>query len=113
MKEKFNNTVQWIFAHPKQVYKYSMIVIIISFGFTITQYFFFPPEFKTSTLVPNLYSNSDDIKAKEKLREVELTKIIKEMQMLKAKNEAKQLTKDDSVRLQYLYSEYKKLTNGF
>lgn len=112
MKEKYYQIKDWVYEHPKKVYKYSMIIILISFLFTILQYIFFPPDFKPKLLVPNLYSQSEEYKLKDKNKEKEMEKIVKEMQMLKQKSEERTLDSKDSGRLKYLYTEYQNLKNG-
>lgn len=112
MIDKYYQIKDWVFANPKKVYKYSMIVILISFLFTTLQYIFFPPDFKVQTLVPSMYSKSDDFKAKEQMKEIEMGRIVKEMQALKKKSTDAPLSNADSIRLKYLYNEYQKVKNG-
>ena len=53
------------------------------------------------------------IKKKEKfhLKEARLEKVMKELHSFQEKEKMKSLTKNDSMRIEYLYNEYKKLKN--
>lgn len=112
MKNKFIAIKEWIYTHPKPFYKYSMIVILISFLFTILQYIFFPPDFQPKVLVPNLYGKSEQYKTETTLNEKEMGKIVKEMQDIEKKAENETMDSRDSIRLKFLYNQYQKLKNG-
>jgi hypothetical protein len=112
MKEKLNNLKEWAVKNPKKVYTYSMIVIILSFVFSILQNLFFPPDFKVEPLVPTLYGKSDGYKMKQQSKENEMGKTVAELQKLKKKMENQSLNAQDSIRLKYLYNQYQTLKNG-
>lgn len=110
MKNKYDQFKKWAHQNPKKVYKYSMIVILISFLFTALQYIFFPPDFKPKMLVPNLYSKSAEYKVEDQNRENKMGEIVTEMQSIEKKGA--NLSSRDSVRLKYLYTEYQNVKNG-
>lgn len=58
-----------------------------------------------------MYAESDKEKAKFQLKEAELEKVMKEIYQFQQKQKQVGLTKSDSVRIEYLYNEYKKLKN--
>ena len=109
MKEIYYKAKAWVFANPKTVYKYSMIVIIISFVFTTLQYFLFPTEFKAKSLVPSMYSQSDTYKSTEAKKEKSIEIIMVEMKTLKDKHETKGLDEEDRIRLKYLNNKLEKI----
>ena len=43
---------------------------------------------------------------------VKMEKIVNELKMFKEKNDRQLLTKEDSVRIDYLYNQYQNLKNG-
>ena len=112
VKEKFLQFKHWIMKHPKQVYGYVMIVLLISFGVIFIQYFYFTPKFSFKNNIPNLYSKSDQIKSDMDKTEQKMSSVVKELQQLKNKRENGPLTKSDSLRIEYLFNQYQTLKNG-
>lgn len=98
--------------HPKPVYRYVMILLILSFGLSFLEYFYFTPDVKGGFKTPSLYSKSDQIKAKAHNREKETERIVKELQQMKGRRENGPLTKNDSLRIEYLFNQYQTLKNG-
>ncbi|MCB4235773.1 hypothetical protein LDL59_13655 [Kaistella anthropi] len=47
-----------------------------------------------------------------KNQEKEMEKIVNELQTLKLKRDRKELQKEDSLRIEYLYNQYQELKNG-
>ena len=102
----------WILSHPKLVYSYMMTVLLVSFAFPFIQYFCFTPKIQTGFSVPKLYSESDQVKAKLDKNEQEIENVVKELQRYKSKRENGPLTKNDSLRIEYLFKQYQNLKNG-
>ena len=103
---------EWIYQHPKKVYRYIMVVLVISFGLIFIQYFYFNPKIFTKNNIPNMYSESDQVKAKMDESEKKMETVVKELQLLKTKREEGPLTKNDSLRIEYLFNQYQTLKNG-
>ena len=101
----------WIIKHPKQFYKYIMLILIVSFGLIFIQYYYFTPKIPINN-IPNLYSESDEVKSEMNMNENKMENVVKELQQLKGKRENGPLTKNDSLRIEYLYNQYQKLKNG-
>jgi hypothetical protein len=47
-----------------------------------------------------------------KNQEKEMEKIVNELKILKMKRDRKELQKEDSLRIEYLYNQYQELKNG-
>ncbi|MDV2442584.1 hypothetical protein CMV00_02065 [Elizabethkingia anophelis] len=107
MKGKISNIKDWIYKHPIQFYKYTMIFLGLSFVVSIVQYFYFPSKMKFSFSPPPAFSNSS--KQKPKAKEIEMEKIVKELKTFKLKRDKSSLTKTDSLRIDYLFNQYQKL----
>lgn len=112
IKEQFLQCKNWIMKHPKQVYTYVMIVLFLSFGLIFLQYFYFSPKLSMTSSPPNLYSRSDEIKADMDEVEKKMGIVVKELQQLKSKRENGPLSKNDSIRIEYLFNQYQTLKNG-
>ena len=72
----------------------------------------FTPKISTKNNIPNMYSESDQVKAKMDESEKKMETVVKEMQLLKTKREKGPLTKNDSLRIEYLFNQYQTLKNG-
>ena len=59
-----------------------------------------------------MYSESDQVKAKMDESEKKMEAVVKELQLLKTKREEGPLTKNDSLRIEYLFNQYQTLKNG-
>ena len=112
IKEQFSQSKDWIMKHPKLVYTYVMVVLIISFGLIFLQYFYITPKISISNSIPNLYTGSDKIKSDMEENERKMDTVVKELQQLKKKRESGPLTKNDSIRIEYLFNQYQALKNG-
>jgi hypothetical protein len=84
--------------------------LVLSGIFAIVREIYFPPKV-TLTSIPNFYTQSDKEKEKFHLKEARLEKVMKELHSFQEKEKMKSLTKNDSMRIEYLYNEYKKLKN--
>ena len=103
---------EWIFKNPKKVYRYVMVVLVISFGLIFIQYYFFTPKLSTGNKIPTMYSESDHVKADMDRSDQKMDVIVTELQSLKKKRESGPLTKNDSLRIEYLFNQYQNLKNG-
>lgn len=111
-KIKFHQLKDWVMKHPKESYKYVMIILLLSFAFSLFQYFFFTPKVAKSLVVPEMYSESDKIKSDNDQRDQKTEIIVKELESYKIKRENAPLTKTDSLRIEYLFNQYQNLKNG-
>ena len=109
----------WIVNNPKKVYIYSMIFLTASFIISMTYSIFtYSDNSNNSNLivtssVPYAKSNENEINTiKMKQNTVKMEKIVNELKMFKEKNDRQLLTKEDSVRIDYLYNQYQNLKNG-
>lgn len=102
----------YVFARPKMVYTYLMGFLILSFSFPFVQYYFVTPKPPKTFSVPNLYSESDRSKSDFDKKEQLMENVVIELQRFKRKRENGPLTKNDSLRIEYLYNQYQHLKNG-
>lgn len=109
----------WIVNNPKKVYMYSMIFLTASFIISMTYSILtYSANSNNSNLivtssVPYAKSNENEINTiKMKQNTVKMEKIVNELKMFKEKNDRQLLTKEDSVRIDYLYNQYQNLKNG-
>ncbi|MDN3607233.1 hypothetical protein [Kaistella yonginensis] len=112
-KENIIQLKDWVMKHPKESYKYVMILLLISFAFSFIQYFFFKPKVAKSLIFPEMYSKSDKTKSDIDQKDQKAETIIKELESYKTKRESGEpLTKNDSLRIEYLFNQYQNLKNG-
>lgn len=109
---KYLQSKDWIMKHPQKVYKNVMIVLVLSFGLIFVQYFCFKPNMNLHNNIPSYYSKSELIKTKMDNNEQKIEDVSKELQKLKVKRDNNSLTKNDSLRIGYLFSKYQNLKNG-
>ncbi|MGU9940364.1 hypothetical protein ACNFNZ_17520 [Empedobacter brevis] len=109
----------WIVNNPKKVYIYSMIFLTASFIISMTYSIFTHSDNSNNSnlivtsSVPYAKSNENEINTiKMKQNTVKMEKIVNELKMFKEKNDRQLLTKEDSVRIDYLYNQYQNLKNG-
>lgn len=112
LKLKLQNGIVWIKQHPIQVFKYSVILLILSFGVSLLQYFFSPNQSVFVAPIPSIYSKSENKKQELDNREIKMEKIVKELQQFKSKRDNEILQKSDSLRIDYLFNQYQQLKNG-
>ena len=111
MKENILRLKEWIYQHPKKVYRYVMVTLVISFGLIFIQYHFFTPKLSIGNRIPTMYSQSDQVKADMDKHDKKIEVIVNEMQSLKKKRESGPLSKNDSLRIEYLFNQYQNLKN--
>ena len=105
----------WIVNNPKKIYIYSMIFLTVSFIVSMTYSMLNYSDKNyliTSPVVP--YTNNNEIEVmniKMKQNTAKMEKIVNELKMYKEKNNKTFLTKDDSLRIEYLYNQYQNLKN--
>lgn len=111
IKEILIKFLEWLDKYPKQTYTYIMIILISSFAFSFIQYFYFTPEVPKSISFPTIAKNHED---KEDVNEKnqKIQPILKELQEYKIKRENAPLSKNDSLRIEYLFNQYQILKNG-
>ncbi|REC61287.1 hypothetical protein DRF65_16350 [Chryseobacterium pennae] len=116
MNTSFKNTgqkcIQWIVRHPKKFFTYSMIFLSVSFIGSLIQGIFFPSETVFTIKPPVLYSKSQMAQNPTVNNEKEMEKIVEDLKSLKEKRDRKQLQKEDSLRIEYLFSQYQQLKNA-
>lgn len=112
VKLQFLRIRDYVFERPKLVYTYLMGILILSFSFPFIQYYFFTPKTQDTFKVPNLYSESDRSKSDLDKQEKLMENVVNELQRYKRKRENGPLTKNDSLRIEYLYNQYQHLKNG-
>ncbi|PTT43630.1 hypothetical protein DBR28_00305 [Chryseobacterium sp. HMWF028] len=105
--------LQWIVNHPKKFFTYSMIFLSVSFLGSLILGIFFPKETVFTIKPPVLYSKSQMAHNSTVSNEKEMKKIVEELKILKVKRDRKQLQKEDSLRIEYLFNQYQKLKNGY
>ncbi len=96
---------EWINKYPKQFYKYSLILLLISLIFFVIEIFFVPRTLFSEKTEPLLFNNSDKyIKSRtSKDKQKKLKKVMEELEEFQIKET---LDKSDSIRIEYLLNQY-------
>ncbi len=110
---KIEDIWQWLKDHPKKTFQYMLVILVASLCFFIFEIFFSETEKNPiQTQIPIMFDTSDKYINKERkrisLRKVKMEKIVKELKFFKNK---KMLTKNDSLRIEYLLNQYSTLKN--
>ena len=108
-KQAGQKCMQWIVHHPKKFFAYSMIFLSVSFIGSLIQGIFFPSETVFTIKPPVLYSKSQMAHSPTVNNEKAMKKIVEELKILKVKRDRKQLQKEDSLRIEYLFNQFQKL----
>ncbi|MEC5395217.1 hypothetical protein [Bergeyella sp. RCAD1439] len=108
----------FVYKNPKRFYKYWMAILIVLFVFSTWKEIYYPSKYFESTQIPQIQKQSDEeiaaIKKEEKSKEMKSKAILKELEYLGKKRENKILTKEDSVRVEYLMNKYNEINHeGF
>ena len=115
MNAFFKNTGQrwltWIVNNPKKFFTYSMVFLSLSFIGSLIQGIFFPSETAFKIMPPILYSKSQTTQTTFVNNDKEMEKIVNELKLLKVKRDRKELQKEDSLRIEYLFDQFQKLKN--
>lgn len=109
---KYEEFCAFLEKRPKQVFIYAMLILSMSFIGMIIQGIFFPAKKEDSFKLPILYSKSDEKKAALDEKEKEMRKIMQQLEAYKNKRDSRSLTKEDSLRVNYLFNQYQSLKNG-
>lgn len=116
LKDKVLDIKEMIYQNPKKFYIYSMFVLVAFFLFSLWRDFYYPPNYYSSMEIPSIQNKSeqeiDVLKEKEKNKENESKEILSELKELRTKKESGQMTKEDSVRAEFLMNKYNELNNG-
>ena len=89
-----------------------MVFLSVSFIGSLIQGIFFPSDNAFKIKPPILYSKSKMEQNTSVNNEKEMEKIVNELKLLKVKSDRKELQKEDSLRIDYLFNQYQKLRNG-
>ena len=111
LKQKGQKWLQWAVQNPKKFFTYSMILLSVSFIASLIQGIFFPSESSFKIKPPILYSKNKMEQNTTVNNEKEMEKIVNELKSLKVKSDRKELQKEDSLRIDYLFNQYQKLRN--
>lgn len=98
--------------NPKKFFMCSMVFLVVSFIGSMIQGIFFSSETVFKIKPPVLYSHSTAVQNKEANHEKDMEKIVTELKALKIKRDRKELQKEDSLRIEYLFNQYQQLKNG-
>ena len=89
-----------------------MIFLSVSFIGSLIQGIFFPSDNAFKIKPPILYSKSKMEQNTSVNNEKEMAKIVNELKSLKVKSDHRELQKEDSLQIDYLFNQYQKLRNG-
>lgn len=112
LKQTGQKWLNWASQNPKKFFTYSMVFLSVSFIGSIIQGIFFPSDNAFKIKPPILYSKNKMEQSTSVNNEKEMEKIVNELQSLKMKSDHKELQKEDSLRIDFLFSQYKKLKNA-
>ena len=88
-----------------------MVFLSVSLIGSLIQGIFFPSDNAFKIKPPILYSKSKMEQNTSVNNEKEMEKIVNELKLLKVKSDRKELQKEDSLRIDYLFNQYQKLRN--
>ena len=112
LKQTGKTAWEWTIKNPKKFFTYSMVFLSVSFVGSLVKGIFLPSESAFKIKPPMLYSKSNKSEQVGKNQEKEMEKIVNELKILKMKRDRKELQKEDSLRIEYLYNQYQELKNG-
>ena len=112
LKQTGQKWLNWATQHPKKFFTYSMVFLSVSFIGSLIQGIFFPSDNAFKIKPPILYSKSKMEQNTNVNNEKEMEKIVNELKSLKVKSDRKELQKEDSLRIDYLFNQYQKLKNA-
>lgn len=111
-KQTAKRWLSWAAKNPKKFFICSMVLLSVSLIGSLIQGIFFPSDSSFKIKPPVLYSKSQAKQNALVGNDKEMEKIVNELTMLKEKRDRKELQKEDSLRIEYLYNQYQKLKNG-
>ncbi len=109
LKQTGQKWLNWATRNPKKFFTYSMLFLSVSFIGSLFQGIFFPSDNAFKIKPPILYSKSKLEQNSTANNEKEMEKIVNELKLLKMKRDRKELKKEDSLRIEYLFNQYQKL----
>lgn len=112
IKQTGQKWLNWATQHPKKFFTYSMVFLSVSFIGSLILGIFFPSDNAFKIKPPILYSKSKMEQNTNVNNEKEMEKIVNELKSLKVKSDRKELQKEDSLRIDYLFYQYQKLKNA-
>ena len=112
LKQTGQKWLNWATQNPKKFFINSMVFLSVSFIGSLIQGIFFPSDNAFKIKPPILYSKSKMEQNTNVNNEKEMAKIVTELKSLKVKSDRKELQKEDSLRIDYLFNQYQKLRNG-
>jgi hypothetical protein len=112
LKQTGQKWLNWATQNPKKFFTYSMLFLSVSFVGSLIQGIFFPSDATFKIKPPILYSKSKMEQNTTTSNDKEMGKIVNELKLLKMKRDRKELKKEDSLRIEYLFNQYQKLKNG-
>ncbi|MDO4881134.1 MAG: hypothetical protein Q3983_07625 [Capnocytophaga sp.] len=114
MKALFQNAKKWAIANPKSFYKYAMGILIITFviNMTFSVLSYNKNKDNKNYIIPMLYQQTDQVIKKQEEKEKKIELINEELKGFKVKRDNGILSSADSLRIEFLYEQYKTLTNG-
>ena len=111
LKQTGQKWLNWAVQNPKKFFIYSMVLLSVSFIASLIQGIFFPSETAFKIRPPVLYSKNKTTQNLTANNDKEMGKIVNELKSLKVKSDRKELQKEDSLRIDYLFNQYQKLRN--
>ena len=112
LKQTGQKWLNWASQHPKKFFIYSMVFLSVSLIGSLIQGIFFPSDNAFKIKPPIFYSKSKMEQNTTVNNEKEIEKIVNELKSLKVKSDHKELQKEDSLRIDYLFNQYQKLKNA-
>ena len=112
LKQTGQKWLNWAVQNPKKFFIYSMVLLSVSFIASLIQGIFFPSETAFKIRPPVLYSKNKTTQNLTANNDKEMGKIVNELKSLKVKSDRKELQKEDSLRIDYLFNQYQKLKNA-
>ena len=112
LKQTGQKWLNWASQHPKKFFIYSIVFLSVSFIGSLIQGIFFPSDNAFKIKPPILYSKSKMEQNTSVNNEKEMAKIVNELKSLKVKSDRKELQKEDSLRIDFLFNQYQKLKNA-
>ena len=104
LKQTGQKWLNWATQNPKKFFTYSMLFLSVSFIGSLIQGIFFPSDNAFKIRPPILYSKSKMVQNSTANNEKEMEKIVNELKLLKMKRDRKELKKEDSLRIEYLFN---------
>lgn len=117
LKNKILKIKEIIIQNPKKFYIYSMIILTISLIFNVWREIYYPPNYLSGMVqIPTIFSKSEKkielLKKKQKESLDETKKILDELKQLGEKRKNNTLSKEDSIRVEFLMKKYDEINNG-